>query len=694
MTLNLRARRARLLSLLAITSFTTTLPAHADEAPLQLADAAQLPGVTVTDQRPRTLTVPSLEAARAAADEVAGGAAVVDAESYKTGRASTITDALGYAPGVFVQPRFGAEESRLSIRGSGVQRTFHGRGITLLQDGAPLNLADGGFDFQAVEPLSAQYIEVYRGANALEYGSTTLGGAINFVSPTGLSAPALTARLEAGSFEYRRAQLAVAGQTGNADGYLSLSGVHTDGFRAHSQQDNYRLFSNAGVRIRPDLESRLYFSFVDTESELPGSLTRAELNSKPESANPANISGNQKRDFRLIRIADRTSWTIDSTQRLDASVYYAEKRLFHPIFQIINQLNNDVGTDVRYENTATLFGHRNRFVIGQRFVYGQTRETDFVNVAGGPGAQTDASDQTARSIAGYFENQFFVLPKLAVALGGQLATELRDKLDTFVPAGQANTSFKKDYGAFSPKFGLRYDVTAGTQVFANLSRSFEPPSFAELTGGQITTVNSAQHGTTIELGTRVETANLALDAALYRATLRNELLGLNDPNGQPLGTINAPKTVHQGLELAGQAKLPYGFSWRAAYLLNDFRFDGNASYGDNRLAGLPLHELRSELSWTHGGFYAGPNIEWVPVGGWVDHANMLSADGYTLLGFKLGGAINDGHWRWFIDARNLTDETYAATTGVIANAAGRDQRQFLPGDGRSVYLGLEWRVGS
>lgn len=102
---------------------------------------------------------------------------------------------MGYSPGVFVQPRFGSGEARLSIRGSGLQRTFHLRGIELLQDGVPVNQADGGGDFQAIEPLSTRYIEVYRGANALTYGAATLGGSINFVSATGLDAPALLGRL-------------------------------------------------------------------------------------------------------------------------------------------------------------------------------------------------------------------------------------------------------------------------------------------------------------------------------------------------------------------------------------------------------------------------------------------------------------------------------------------------------------------
>lgn len=43
----------------------------------------------------------------------------------------------------------------------------------------------------------------------------------------------------------------------------------------------------------------------------------------------------------------------------------------------------------------------------------------------------------------------------------------------------------------------------------------------------------------------------------------------------------------------------------------------------------------------------------------------------------------------FVDARNLSDETHAATTGVLADAGGRDLPQFLPGDGRAVYVGFE-----
>ncbi|HTH44123.1 MAG TPA: TonB-dependent receptor plug domain-containing protein, partial [Oxalicibacterium sp.] len=244
------------------------------------AQESVLPAVTVTTA-PVSSTLPGIDAARAEIDKVAGGANVVDAAQYKEGRVSTLSDALQFSPGVFIASRFGAEESRMSIRGSGLQRTFHMRGIQVLQDGVPLNLADGSVDFQAIEPLAARYVEVYRGANALQYGSSTLGGAVNFVSPSGLSAAPFAARVEAGSFGYRRAQLSAAGKTDTVDWFVAGSEFKQDGFRDHAQQDTQRLSGNIGFRLNSDVETRFFVNAVKTNSELPGALTAAEMRSDP-----------------------------------------------------------------------------------------------------------------------------------------------------------------------------------------------------------------------------------------------------------------------------------------------------------------------------------------------------------------------------------------------------------------------------
>lgn len=307
------------------------------------ADHVQLPDTTVTGSHQPDATAPGIGEKRAEFAHIPGGAAIVDAETYKSGRSSTLQDALGLATGVLIQPRFGAEEARLSIRGSGLQRTFHGRGLLLMQDGAPVNLADGSFDFQTIEPLAADHIEVLRGANAWRYGAANLGGAINFVTPTGKTASPVNLRYEGGSFGYSRLHGAVAQDFGEWDGFFSVSDSSQDGFRDHARQDNQRYFANLGGRINERLATRFYLTHVETDSQLPGSLTRAQLRRNPEQAAASSISGDQKRDFTLNRLGNISTLQLGDGHSLELASYYSEKSMFHPIFQVLDIDSEDYG---------------------------------------------------------------------------------------------------------------------------------------------------------------------------------------------------------------------------------------------------------------------------------------------------------------------------------------------------------------
>ena len=144
------------------------LPAAAEE---------RLPEVIVTGTADPISTQLDITRAAQAIKEIPGGASLVDMDVVKQGRVSTWVDSLGLAPGVFVQERFGSEEARISIRGSALSRTYHGFGLKVMQDGIPINYADGFFDMQTVDPSAARYVEVLRGANASGYANGTLGGA-------------------------------------------------------------------------------------------------------------------------------------------------------------------------------------------------------------------------------------------------------------------------------------------------------------------------------------------------------------------------------------------------------------------------------------------------------------------------------------------------------------------------------------
>jgi iron complex outermembrane receptor protein len=130
---------------------------------------------------------------------------------------------------------------------------------------------------------------------------------------------------------------------------------------------------------------------------------------------------------------------------------------------------------------------------------------------------------------------------------------------------------------------------------------------------------------------------------------------------------------------------------QAAYTLNDFRFDSDAAFGNNWLPGAPRHVLRAELVYRHpSGFFAGPQLEWVPEGYFVDSANTLTTDPYAIWGLKAG--YDDGRqFSAYVEARNLANTAYIASASII-DRANPTLPLFEPGTGRAVYAGMRFRM--
>lgn len=662
--------------------------------------------INVVSNRPASLTQPDIETAKETLNKTAGGTTLVDMDTVREGRTSNFQDTLGLATGVLAQSRFGAEETRLSIRGSGLQRTFHGRGIKLMQDGIAVNLADGGFDFPAIDPMATDYIEVYRGANALQYGSSNLGGSINFISRTGYTSPTFEVRTEGGSYGYYRLGVSAGGVKDDVDYFITASKFHSDSFRDNAQQSADRITGNVGYKINPDVETRFYFGYINNDSQLSSSLTKAQLKDDPRQATLSTGAlagqGINQRDLNLWRLANKTTFILDAG-KLELGAFYSNKSLFHPIIDlfvfgndtlgVIDQESDDFGLSARYIHQGQLFGLNNEFVAGFTPTYGKTDAKNFRNVNGRRGALINDFDQRATNLEAFVENRLNLTDQLTGIVGLQYAHSKRDSKDQFIRAATGDQSVDESYSQTSPKLGVLYQLSPQVQLFANVSRSFEPPSFGELNSA-VAQALKAQTGTTFEIGSRGNSEYLDWDAAIYYARLHDELLQVA-ADGSPVATqtVNADKSVHNGLELGLTARLPWNLESRSSLLINDFKLDNDAVYGDNRLPGIQRSLLRSELMYRGNkflnGFYFGPTIEWSPQRYNVDFAETLFADSYFLWGLKAGQKVNQ-HWSWFLEGRNLANQKYAATTGIARNQKGADGALFLPGDGRTAYMGVTW----
>jgi len=249
-----------------------------------LAGAAALAtGASVEETAPEIIVVTGSRLPEGAVEVKGrpGGTDLVTADQFKAKAAVSLRDALAFSPGVYAQPRFG-QEVRLSIRGSGISRGFHMRGLTLLQEGIPINLADDNGDFQELDPTVLDRLEVYRGANAFRFGGTTLGGAINGVTPTGRTSPGGRLRADGGSFDTIRGLASVGLSDDQLDGWLAVNGDRSDGDREHARRAGLRLNGNLGWQPSANVQTRLYLTSNRLRQELPGALTYSTVTARPK----------------------------------------------------------------------------------------------------------------------------------------------------------------------------------------------------------------------------------------------------------------------------------------------------------------------------------------------------------------------------------------------------------------------------
>lgn len=139
------------------------------DAPLVIMD----PVVVTATRAPKQLT------------QVPGAVSVIDQKQILQGRPAVgVDETLRIVPGVQAERRFGPDDVRISIRGSGVRSTFGVRSVRILIDGIPLTEVDGQTRLEPIALDAVARVEVLRGPNSTLYGNAS-AGVINYVLEEG-----------------------------------------------------------------------------------------------------------------------------------------------------------------------------------------------------------------------------------------------------------------------------------------------------------------------------------------------------------------------------------------------------------------------------------------------------------------------------------------------------------------------------
>ena len=121
-------------------------------------------------------------------------------------------------------------------------------------------------------------------------------------------------------------------------------------------------------------------------------------------------------------------------------------------------------------------------------------------------------------------------------------------------------------------------------------------------------------------------------------------------------------------------------------------FSGDPVYGNGRLAGLPPHQGRVELSYDDGGLFGAVACDWTAGRTLADHAGRLGYGGQAIASLRVGRRWGRG-WSCFAQMDNVLGRRWIASTAGVLDIARVPAATalFLPGAGRSVVVGVAWR---
>ena len=674
--------------------------AAADEGAPQ-ADGRDLETIIVTGRES------GASADRTSVALIPGGASFIDMQAARERNIASLADALRYVPGVWSASHVGNDRIFFSSRGSNLDATdYDMNGIKLLQDGLPVTAADGNNHNRIVDPLAAAHATVARGANALEHGASTLGGAINFVSPTAIDHPGLDLSFNTGSHGFALAQASFGTSLGESlDAFVTVEQKRRDGHRAHSAQQRTGVYANVGLALSERLSTRFYVTALDNDHELPGALTRAELDADTTLADPAAIEGHYQRNVRATRIANRTTWTLGDTRSVEVGVSLEEQSLYHPIVWaevggvevfslLIDTEHRNAAASVRYRQT--LGDHE--LLVGLNHAESDAHGGHYRNLRGAPNGLREQIENSARLTEAFVVDRWRIRDGLTFVLGAQAAAADRDVRVTSMSSPSTRRPHAR-YERFTPRAGFLLDVGDDVALYGNVSGLFEPPTTYELednvAGGDATLVPMT--GSVVELGTRRRAASngsLSWDVSIYYAEVRDEILSIEDPDapGTSLST-NIDRTVHAGIEAMVGAAFALGpaggtLEPTLSVTINEFRFDDDPLYGRNTLPAAPDRFARGELIYrSPRGWHIGPMLDFVG-DRWADFANTYRIDSHALAGLRAGWS--NERWRVFAELRNLADREHVATHSV-RNVASPGERILNPGEPRSAYVGFQAR---
>ena len=628
---------------------------------------------------------------------------VVTRQRIQDQGSQTLTDILGYVPGIFAPP-FAVGDALAGdlffIRG--YNATDYGYG--LLKDG--LRLQGNRYD-TTTEPYGLERTEVFRGPSSILYGENAPGGLVNLVSKRPTETAQGEAKFSYGSNNRRQLSLDVSGPL--TDDNRILGRVVMLGRNADTQVDSVpddRIYIAPSMTFNFDEDTALTLlsSYQRDRTKLllgyPAAGTL--LNNVNGKIGKDQFNGNPNWDD-----FERETWTLgyefkhqlNDTWQFRQNSRFMESRLDrHETWP--NNLNNagfgSTLTSTAYDrdNKSITYSLDNQFeghftsgALENTVLLGASYDRTSFNQdwAAGNGGTYNAFNPVfpsgdPRMIATVQNSQ---LDQQMYGAYGQLQSKYNNWIyllggrQDFVNSQYRNragtTSGAADLDGWDHRFswqtGLMYQFENGISPYVSYSTAFTPVQQSSQPNGELLDpILSEQY----EMGLKYEPAgwNTTFSAAVFDLTKTHDVISGSNGFSRQIG-----KSESKGVELEVNSDVTKNLSLTASYTYTDARVTKDSPgslYEDHQLTGVPRNQAST---WATYRFLDGP-MSGFRVGGGVRYFDntfaytsqygKLKTGDVTLVDALVGYDI-DKHWSVDVNAKNLFDKEYV--TGC--NNAGR-----------------------
>jgi len=621
-----------------------------------------------------------------------------------------LSEALNRVPGIVVQNRQNyAQDLQISSRGFGARSTFGVRGIRLIADGIPASMPDGQGQAASFGLSTAERIEVMRGPFSSLYGNSA-GGVIQIFSADGPPEPTLAGSMLGGSYGTYKAGLQSGGQSGRFNYLIDASRFHTDGYRDHSTATRDQGSAKLKLPLQTGTLTVLINTLDQPNTQDPLGLSAAQASANPRQVDAVALTFNTRKSVRQNQAGLVYDLALGSDDKLHAKAYLGDRQVTQYLALagsgalssggVVDLDRGFGGFGARW--TRRLAGGERPFTFSVGFDYDRMAEhrRGYVNNNGVQEALKRDEDDTVTNTDIYSQLEWKFAPRWSASAGMRHSRVRFNSRDYYIAAGNPDDSGRVSYSKTTPVAGIVFNAAPAWNVYANLGRGFETPTFAELAyrPGGVTGLNFALRPAGSlhkEIGVKGRIGTAArVNLALFHINTSDEIV-VNSATGGRTDFKNASQTRREGIELSVESYLGAGFEAYFAQTWIDARFTQPFTSGlpavtvpaGNRLPGVPQYTMFGELIWRHAasGFHAGVELR---ANGkvYVDDANSGFAAPYTIGNLRAGFEQRGKTWRLteFVRVDNATGRQYLGSV-IVADS---NRRYYEPAPGRNYLAGV------